>query len=77
MTDNRFLNVVLLGTAFMVLFTAFQATGMISVYIDCLKILNNEFYEYFLCSKVCWKESKMKLEMVLVVFMEVVISGEN
>ncbi|CAF1006167.1 unnamed protein product [Adineta steineri] len=28
--DSRFINVVLLGSAFMVLFTAFQATGMIS-----------------------------------------------
>ncbi|CAF1214416.1 unnamed protein product [Adineta ricciae] len=28
--DNRFINVVLLGLAFMILFTAFQATGMIS-----------------------------------------------
>ncbi|CAF0905754.1 unnamed protein product [Rotaria sordida] len=28
--DNRLMNVILLGSAFMVLFTAFQATGMIS-----------------------------------------------
>jgi hypothetical protein len=29
--DNKLLNIILLGSAFMVLFTAFQATGMISV----------------------------------------------
>jgi hypothetical protein len=51
--DNRFVNVILLGAGFMVLFTAFQATGMISVLIFHLKIVG---IKNILSSKVSWKE---------------------
>jgi hypothetical protein len=74
--DSQLINVILLGLAFMVLFTAFQATGMVEVIFFQYKTIHHRFSFHFkIFSKVCSRVLRM-IQLMEQNLKVVAISGE-